>query len=138
MRCSYLTTNAQSAMIGRDMTAIFARTAERRCGEENRMGISEEKMKIVIENYFKAKCNINTTIHDAFEKGFRIGVQKGISSERKKGRWFFSETDSLTHCSNCGQSEWKGYCPTPKEATEWMPICPKCGADMRGEQDDSV
>ena len=51
--------------------------------------------------------------------------------ERKKGRWFFSDTDFLTHCSNCGQSEWKGYCPTPKEATEWMPICPKCGADMR-------
>lgn len=57
--------------------------------------------------------------------------------ERKKGHWFFSDTDFLTHCSNCGQSEWKGYCPTPEEATEWMPICPKCGADMREEAADA-
>ena len=50
------------------------------------MAINEEKMKIVIENYFRDECNINTTIHDAFEKGFRIGVNKAIpkqESERK-------------------------------------------------------
>lgn len=58
--------------------------------------------------------------------------------EVKKGKWFFSDTDFLTHCSNCGQSEWKGYCPTPEEATEWMPICPKCGADMRKGTEDGA
>ena len=42
------------------------------------MGLSEAKMKIVIDNYFKAECDINTSIHEAFEKGFRIGVQKGM------------------------------------------------------------
>lgn len=51
----------------------------------------------------------------------------------RKGYWFFSSTDFLTHCSACGTGKWKGYCPTPEEATEWMPICPQCGADMRGE-----
>lgn len=42
------------------------------------MGLSEAKMKIVIDNYFKAECDINTSIREAFEKGFRIGVKKGM------------------------------------------------------------
>lgn len=43
------------------------------------MAISEQKMEIVIGNYFKAECNVNTSIREAFEKGFRIGVKKGPS-----------------------------------------------------------
>lgn len=42
------------------------------------MGLSEAKMKIVIDNYFKNECDVNTSIREAFEKGFCIGVQKGI------------------------------------------------------------
>ena len=42
------------------------------------MVISEAKMKIVIDNYFKVECDINISIREAFEKGFRIGVQKGM------------------------------------------------------------
>jgi hypothetical protein len=45
------------------------------------MAISEQKMKIVIENYFKAECNVNTSIREAFEKGFRIGVKKASSAQ---------------------------------------------------------
>ena len=86
------------------------------------MGISEKKMKIVIENYFKDKCNINTTIHDAFEKGFRIGVQKGISSERKKGKWNYQ--DGMYTCNKCHET-----------LDDMSPYCPMCGADMRGEQE---
>ena len=40
------------------------------------MGISEKKMQIVINNYFKQECDVNTSIREAFEKGFRIGVKK--------------------------------------------------------------
>ena len=36
----------------------------------------EEKMKIVINNYFKIECSVNTSIREAFEKGFRIGASK--------------------------------------------------------------
>ena len=43
----------------------------------------EEKMKIVINNYFKSECSVNTSIREAFEKGFRIGVSK----MQKKGKW---------------------------------------------------
>lgn len=46
------------------------------------MGISEEKMKIVINNYFKSECNVNTSIREAFEKGFRIGVKKGLAQSK--------------------------------------------------------
>lgn len=42
------------------------------------MGLSEAKMKIVIDNYFKSECDVNTSIREAFEKGFRIGVKKGM------------------------------------------------------------
>ena len=47
------------------------------------MPISERKMKIAIENYFKSECDINTSIPAAFEKGFRIGVKQGqlVSTE---------------------------------------------------------
>lgn len=46
------------------------------------MAISKEKMKIVINNYFKAECDVNTSIREAFEKGFRIGVEKGYVQAR--------------------------------------------------------
>lgn len=42
------------------------------------MAISDTKMRIVIENYFKTECDVNTSIREAFEKGFRIGVMKGM------------------------------------------------------------
>ena len=43
--------------------------------------ISEEKMQIVINNYFKSECNVDTSIRQAFEKGFRIGVKKGLTAQ---------------------------------------------------------
>lgn len=45
------------------------------------MAINEKKMKIVMDNYFKAECTVNTSIREAFEKGFRIGVQKGYEAK---------------------------------------------------------
>lgn len=47
------------------------------------MGISEKKMQIVINNYFKKECDVNTSIREAFEKGFKIGVKKGPSAQPK-------------------------------------------------------
>ena len=44
------------------------------------MAVSEAKVKIVIDNYFQKECNVNTSIREAFEKGFRIGVTKGASA----------------------------------------------------------
>ena len=51
------------------------------------MAISEKKMQIVIDNYFKSECDVNTSIRQAFEKGFRIGVTKGQCSQPKMGEW---------------------------------------------------
>ena len=45
------------------------------------MVISEAKVKIVIDNYFPKECNVNTSIREAFEKGFRIGLTKGGSTD---------------------------------------------------------
>ena len=45
------------------------------------MGISEKKMQIVINNYFKQECDVNTSIREAFEKGFRIGIKKTSSAQ---------------------------------------------------------
>lgn len=51
------------------------------------MAISETKMQMVIANYFKDECDVNTSIRQAFEKGFRIGVKKGASTNRPQGEW---------------------------------------------------
>lgn len=40
------------------------------------MGISEAKKKIVIDNYFKVECDMNTSIKEAFIKGFELGLKK--------------------------------------------------------------
>ena len=44
-------------------------------------------MKIVVNNYFKTECSVNTSIREAFEKGFRIGASKQIRTD---------------FCPNCG------------------------------------
>ena len=52
----------------------------------------EEKMKIVINNYFKTECSVNTSIREAFEKGFHSGSgtaghpQHGHSGIRQQHR----------------------------------------------------
>ena len=38
--------------------------------------INEHKIQIVIDNYFKKECDVNTSIKSAFEKGFRLGLKK--------------------------------------------------------------
>ena len=45
------------------------------------MRISEEKKKIVIDNYFRQDCDIDTTIRQAYEKGFTRGLEKALASE---------------------------------------------------------
>ena len=54
--------------------------------------------------------------------------------ERKKGKWIEKEDpygffNSIPVCSECG-------CTT--KMRERYNFCPNCGADLRGEQDDSV
>lgn len=100
--------------------------------------ISEAKMKIVIDNYFKSECNVDTSIRQAFEKGFHIGVQKGITlqPERKKGKWLMAD-DIPSICSNCGANWIDDYVDSSElYFTGEIPnYCPECGADMRGERE---
>ena len=69
------------------------------------MAISEKKMQIVMNNYFEAECTMNTSIREAFEKGFRIGVQKGYDvtkePEWKKGKWQRRKGFDCWECSQC-------------------------------------
>lgn len=68
------------------------------------MAISETKMQMVISNYFKDECDVNTSIRQAFEKGFRIGVKKGAGTNRPQGYW--TKTDVATYrCSECGKMQ---------------------------------
>lgn len=93
------------------------------------MTISEKKMKIVIDNYFKSECNVDTSIREAFEKGFRIGVRKGLAlskadtlqtevSAQEYERWLFKEpkTEPQTDCERC--AEYGSY------------KCTKCDGEM--------
>lgn len=92
------------------------------------MSISEEKMRIVIDNYFKSECDVNTSIRQAFEKGFRIGVKKGESAQIKTGEWILEcdsegEGDNLYRCSECGSRYGCQEYDKPN-------FCLECGAKM--------
>lgn len=91
------------------------------------MPISEQKMKIVIENYFRNECDVNTTIRQAFERGFRIGVQKGQSVSVKRGEWIGctneESVDYECKCSVCGLTVFDDFARNYK-------YCPNCGAKM--------
>lgn len=74
------------------------------------MAISEEKMRIVINNYFKKECNVDTSIRQAFEKGFRIGVNKGLSVRPEH-----IQNNAVHLCDSCQHS---------------YPTCPSYGNDV--------
>lgn len=85
----------------------------------------EERIKIVINNYFKKECSVDTSIREAFEKGFRIGASK---VQKKYGKWIeANDADNLIsgRCSACG---WEAY--MFEDDVVGMPFCPNCGAYM--------
>ena len=98
------------------------------------MAISETKVQMVIANYFKDECDVNTSIRQAFEKGFRIGVKKGASTNRPQGEWKGYEIPS--ECSVCGHN-WDEYVFGQDfwHDGSVRNYCPHCGADMRGDND---
>ena len=101
------------------------------------MGISETKMQIVINNYFKQECDVNTSIRDAFEKGFRIGVKKGQSAPPKRIRGKWIEISKFNHsykCSICGRTL-INVTDGKNTVTKNYPFC-HCGADMRDQEDE--
>ena len=87
------------------------------------MAISETKMQMVIANYFKDECDVNTSIKQAFEKGFRIGVKKGANTNRPQGEWIEMYRNGFGNmicmCSKCNFHATKSN------------FCPNCGADMQ-------
>lgn len=98
------------------------------------MAISETKMQIAIANYFKDECDVNTSIRQAFEKGFRIGVKKGANMNRPQGKWIvhfddlFPEESSI-ECPLCHEEQPLGIDDN---------YCPNCGAMMKGADDDTI
>lgn len=92
------------------------------------MAISEKKMRIVIDNYFKSECNVNTSIRQAFEKGFRIGVKKGQSAGRPTGKW----KEIAVRVNGYGAIYYQHDCCCEIYKSQYN-YCPNCGADMRGE-----
>lgn len=90
------------------------------------MAISESKIQIMIANYFKDECDVNTSIRQAFEKGFRIGVKKGASADRPQGEWIIeidANSNTYGRCSICGMKQYAGQ----------LNFCPDCGAQMKGK-----
>lgn len=92
------------------------------------MGISESKKKIVIDNYFKSECDVNTSIKEAFTKGFELGLKKAPSTPQPKvGHWIYERCDMYS-CSVC--HHWH------TDLDEKMNYCPNCGARMIEPQEN--
>jgi len=88
------------------------------------MPISERKMKIAIENYFKNECDINTSIHAAFEKGFRIGVKQGqlVSAEPQ---WIPCSERLPNHDEYIKNNGLFNVSDGDRSYSEWFDICDK-------------
>lgn len=105
--------------------------------------IFEEKMKIVINNYFKTECSVNTSIREAFEKGFRIGASK---VQKKHGKWIERESgiedkengfETVIVCSCCNFPATTFYSEDCESRTQIRTdFCPRCGAKMDGGADN--
>lgn len=100
------------------------------------MAISETKMQMVIANYFKDECDVNTSIRQAFEKGFRIGVKKGASTNRPQGKWINGHSTSGFYYKRCDQCFAVIDDTFFGESSFDVNFCPNCGADMRGKNDE--
>ena len=79
----------------------------------------EKKKEIVINNYFKVDCDIDTSIRDAYVKGFERGLQKAPHKKRQ-GEWIRNLVCEPWRCSVCGVEEKRK-----------RKFCPECGSDMR-------
>lgn len=109
------------------------------------MGLNrEEKMKIVINNYFKKECSVNTSIREAFDKGFRIGASK---VQKKHGKWIERGSDiedkengfeTVIVCLCCDFPATTFYSEDCESRTQIRTdFCPNCGADMRGIKNET-
>lgn len=80
--------------------------------------------------------NINKAVKDAYKHGKSKGIKKGRAmAQRMKGRWIHDGCDiphgiDWMHCSVCGRRE-------PYVPAAMTNYCPTCGADMRGEEDET-
>ena len=89
------------------------------------MAISESKKKIVIDNYFRRECDINTSIKEAFTKGFELGLVKAPIPRPKMWHWI--NGDPICPC--CGEDKFKDL--DADIWSDWQPkYCPNCGAKM--------
>ncbi len=83
-----------------------ANNAKQRCRRQT-MGISETKKQIVIDNYFEKECDVNTSIKEAFIKGFELGLKKAPIPQPKTGHWIIVDDCEkfIAKCSECGRIE---------------------------------
>lgn len=106
------------------------------------MAISEAKKKIVIDNYFKKECDVNTSIKEAFIKGFELGLRKAPIPQPRKGHWI----SHREHCemnnllpSGLGSYFWCSECDCGIDSKDFTRVnynyCPNCGADMREDKE---
>ena len=70
-------------------------------------------------------------IWDAADVEVWINELPSAQPERKKGKWIYKHC--VWFCSECGENPTKGmgYVQGHQELYDF---CPKCGADMRGEE----
>ena len=66
------------------------------------------------------------------EEAWKLAIKALKEPERKKGYWEDFDCGNSYRCTSCGEI-WTLNDGTPEENN--MNYCPKCGANMRGEQE---
>lgn len=94
------------------------------------MNVNEKKMQIVIDNYFKKECDVNTSIKSAFEKGFKIGIKKGFLLRNKEAQ-IIEHSVIITDMDGCEYKRSEYLCGScKKKVLSGEDYCSHCGSKL--------
>lgn len=94
-------------------------------------------MRLIDADALKGEKFYSHERHENCVSVYAIDTMPTIEPDRPHGEWIEKEDynmDTYYDCSACGNS-WCTFDGTPWQ--NGMNFCPKCGADMRKEGDDS-
>lgn len=76
------------------------------------------------------------TSQNDYATGFADGYRQGKKdAERKGGRWIKVNGKTAINCSACYHCSWS---LSFEDTVKRFNFCPNCGADMRGEEDETA
>lgn len=100
----------------------------------DRLGSNGDDIMFYVNGLLNEIQNAPTVEVSDYDTGYQDGLEDGLNDIRPQGEWEYTQYDGNPnignwHCSECRHIVFGGYSQKP-----YYNFCPKCGADMRGEE----